>query len=893
MNKGVSVSVGAAVAVTAVILAVMVGFLCKPIRTSAAGSQTDISISDMSDHCGAEPLEYFEETEAEFAEETESGVSAVYEEHRKYADSASTASPESRAFFDKCAGLKWGYFDLGKRSNGKSRQLLYDKIYQSMMNAWNSTSDLTDAKVKEDGYNYDLARITFSNLGLSKAEAKEVFFAFIHDNPIFYFMSKTYATVPLIYKDGSTGEALKIYIYKDFLTASRRKACQDAIKKYINNAASCYKSGETTYANVRRFYSKVASDITYSRVSGPVLYGNYYHCCRNILGGIMYGKGVCESYAKILQVLCSYYGIDSVYVVGTTSGDENHVWNVIRIDDGIFYCFDVTWDDNKDNNYTYFAKGTNTFYTGHKPQASGSDADSQFFYALPTDISKTDFDMFKLKKHTHDMGAWTVYRAAACNLEGVEIRNCKSCGHYEVRIVNKAAHKFTDKKVAPTCTAQGYTEHKCTVCGTTVKDTYVDMLPHSFVDTVKQPTCTEGGWTEHKCSVCGFTKKDTETAAKGHSFADNVIPSTCKDYGRKEHKCTVCGYVSGSEELPLGGHSFKQTSVTAATCTADGKITLKCETCGAVQEKILKATGHQYTAEVTAPTATTDGFTKHVCSVCGDTYTDAVIPAGGGEYVLTSSSEPTCVNVGEHIYTCADNGKSYTKIIEAKGHSFTETVHAPTCKAKGYTEHVCSVCGERYTDQEVPQKSHHYTAKVVPATVTEGGYTLHTCTECGDTWRDNETPKLTTTTVCKVKAVYGKALASGEIKAVINNVSGKKAAGAIVQADGTIISDKALAEGSYKVVITRAGLAPRTESFTVKGGRSSVGEVKLCAYGDLTGDGEIDTADIAMLQQMISKWNVKPVYPETADMNGNGSYDTEELASLQQYVSGWNVKLGK
>lgn len=44
--------------------------------------------------------------------------------------------------------------------------------------------------------------------------------------------------------------------------------------------------------------------------------------------------------------------------------------------------------------------------------------------------------------------------------------NCKATGH-----------SYTDKVVAPTTSAQGYTLHTCGKCGTSYKDSYVDKLP--------------------------------------------------------------------------------------------------------------------------------------------------------------------------------------------------------------------------------------------------------------------------------------------------------------------------------------------------------------------------------------------------------------------------------
>ena len=99
-----------------------------------------------------------------------------------------------------------------------------------------------------------------------------------------------------------------------------------------------------------------------------------------------------------------------------------------------------------------------------------------------------------------------------------------------------------------------------------------------------------------------------------------------------------------------------------------------------------------------------------------------------------------------------------------------------------------------------------------------------------------------------------------------------------------------LANGTYEAVVSKPTYAPRNVTITVGAAND---DIVICKYGDVTGNGDIDTEDIARMQQKISKWNVKYVYDETADLNGDGEMDTEDLARLQQYISGWNVKLGK
>ncbi|MBO5714904.1 MAG: hypothetical protein J6S23_00735 [Clostridia bacterium] len=103
---------------------------------------------------------------------------------------------------------------------------------------------------------------------------------------------------------------------------------------------------------------------------------------------------------------------------------------------------------------------------------------------------------------------------------------CNICG--EAR--ETAEHNYTSVVTKPTCTAEGYTTHTCSVCGDSYVDTKVVALGHKYDNacdadcnvcgekrtpadhvfgdwvTIKEPTETEKGEEERKCSVCGYTE---------------------------------------------------------------------------------------------------------------------------------------------------------------------------------------------------------------------------------------------------------------------------------------------------------------------------------------------------------------------------------------------------
>ena len=85
----------------------------------------------------------------------------------------------------------------------------------------------------------------------------------------------------------------------------------------------------------------------------------------------------------------------------------------------------------------------------------------------------------------HSFGNWKITKAATCTAEGTQTRTCSGCGKVETATIAKVAHKYVDTVVKPTYTAQGYTLHKCSVCGTSYKDTYTAKLTLAKVTGVR------------------------------------------------------------------------------------------------------------------------------------------------------------------------------------------------------------------------------------------------------------------------------------------------------------------------------------------------------------------------------------------------------------------------
>ena len=273
-------------------------------------------------------------------------------------------------FLDICAGNKWGYVDMLKRSNPEKRQALYEELERCCRAIWNNGDELT-LSVTSDGKTI-LFRIDNDDRGLTKNEVIESYYAFLYDNPVYYFLGSRIG----VYEDAD----LQVYSSPDVLTSANRGEYQKLIKDYCESSAELVSRERTAYTNSLAIYDRVIADMDYAHGSDGVTPSDSFEA-HSVIGGIADRKGVCESYAKILRLLYNYNGIENIFVSGKGRGDA-HAWNMIRLDDGEYYPVDATWDDQLKSR-DYFACGSAYFTSDHTadtPSKSGV----EFLYETPS-----------------------------------------------------------------------------------------------------------------------------------------------------------------------------------------------------------------------------------------------------------------------------------------------------------------------------------------------------------------------------------------------------------------------------------------------------------------------------------------------------------------------------
>lgn len=109
---------------------------------------------------------------------------------------------------------------------------------------------------------------------------------------------------------------------------------------------------------------------------------------------------------------------------------------------------------------------------------------------------------------------WTLDKAPTCAEQGSQSRHCTKCDKKTDVIYVSATgnHTYTAWKTTknPDCTKPGEQRCSCTVCGK-VLTRELDPLGHKYVDTVVDATYDAKGYTLHKCSVCGSSYKSDYT----------------------------------------------------------------------------------------------------------------------------------------------------------------------------------------------------------------------------------------------------------------------------------------------------------------------------------------------------------------------------------------------
>lgn len=254
----------------------------------------------------------------------------------------------------------------------------------------------------------------------------------------------------------------------------------------------------------------------------------YYHP----EGVLLYGTGVCQSYAEAYALLLDEFSIENMLI---SSYEMNHAWNLVKINDQ--WCHvDCTWDDPGEGgfeNYTYFGMDDALMSRDHFWNTSEYPActskNNYYYIHIGANVAETAEEMEQLfdklmseRKTSFEchyigtdpnysifdaFGEWVRNNGYKYNVSGYAYTATDSYLQAEVGywdsgenpdVPDPHSHEYTLVVTDPTCAEEGYTTYTCT-CGDSYVDNYVGATGnHSY--------------TDHKdttCNVCGHTRQVT------------------------------------------------------------------------------------------------------------------------------------------------------------------------------------------------------------------------------------------------------------------------------------------------------------------------------------------------------------------------------------------------
>ena len=146
--------------------------------------------------------------------------------------------------------------------------------------------------------------------------------------------------------------------------------------------------GKTAYQKVQAIYGWITKNVSYDHDN---LYDNSYLLKYTAYAAAVNRTAVCQGYANLFYRLANDAGLDCRIITGMAnggSGAEAHAWNIVRMEDGKYYCVDATWDAGR-SSYRYFLKGLDAFKTDHT--AMTDEKNSTYWTEYVGKVSATDY----------------------------------------------------------------------------------------------------------------------------------------------------------------------------------------------------------------------------------------------------------------------------------------------------------------------------------------------------------------------------------------------------------------------------------------------------------------------------------------------------------------------
>lgn len=231
----------------------------------------------------------------------------------------------------------YGYNALAKLEKGDKMQQLYNQLH-SIASEFHQDyeTDLDDDVV---------GGVYIDEYGLTNDEVIATWFTYKNDHPLYYWIS-THINI--------SDEQVTLLTSQEYRLAENRQQYSQMIYDGVKQLSTLVSANTSAYDVTLAFHDAITENISYAfdDENNP----ESAEWAHNIVGFFENKKGVCETYARTFQLLLNFSGVENLVALGT-SNEQAHMWNLVKLDDGNWYWYDLTWDDGDAFSGTVFSDG--------------------------------------------------------------------------------------------------------------------------------------------------------------------------------------------------------------------------------------------------------------------------------------------------------------------------------------------------------------------------------------------------------------------------------------------------------------------------------------------------------------------------------------------------------
>ena len=393
--------------------------------------------------------------------------------------------------------------------------------------------------------------------------------------------------------------------------------------------------GKTTYQKVKAIYDWITRNVRYDEENKD---DSSYYLKYTAYAAAINKKAVCQGYTNLFYRLANDAGIDCRIITG---GD--HAWNIVRMDDGKYYCMDATWDEGR-SSYSYFLKGWPEFSKTHRPQTDSQN--TPYWTAYESKMSDTDYNAAPVvPKPTVPANVKLVSAKVADG--GIQVTWQAADGAVRYRVYRKDAVNTKWKALTSSATGTSYVDDTAKAgvkYSYTVRGIAFDgkTLSPGFNETgvsavtapadVKLGTAVAGknGITVKWQAADGavryrvYRKDAANTGWKNIATVNDTIYTDKTAVAGVTYTYTVRGIASDGKTLSPG---FDETGVSAVAAPANVKLVSAKAVSDGIQVTWKEAAGAK-TYKVYRKDTTNTKWTVLTSSAAGTSYVDKTAKAG-------------------------------------------------------------------------------------------------------------------------------------------------------------------------------------------------------------------------------------------------------------------------